>query len=514
MPAPHFEQTEASSEERLPLRFGRSEDFGCIEAFLRRTGYTEENLCRILRIPEICDFGKLNPDTFVADPQEPEALVLLIRVFFLLQEAPARKTESCIPGDVVEVLQGLDLLRCTRSNAPTFYSSVWLYPVETLILASDRNKDLQDAVFPAISPLSYRFLKRMSRSPASEALDLCSGSGVAAMLLSQHCERVIASDVSARAVHFAKFNCQLNRCNQVKAVESNFYSALDGKTFDRIVAHPPYVPSLSNAVVWRDGGATGEEPIRRIVAGLPQFLCSGGTFYAACGGFDTKDQTLEHRVRSWLGPSHGLFDVLFAVEFDKSPWHLAVDSRSTPTAHSEAGSQRLLERFSEIGALNFVTGSLVIYRRTEAETSLPREPLTLRAQLSPMTDGSCFDTSLRWWRWLGPTQSLEALGQLKPRLGSTLRVNITHVVQDQELVAAAFLLESSQPFHAESKVDPEMVQVLLRCDGNTSLTEIFQIAREASLIPENLPLPDFLKFGAKMIERGYLEIDPSVLDPS
>jgi hypothetical protein len=129
-----------------------------------------------------------------------------------------------------------------------------------------------------------------------------------------------------------------------------------------------------------------------------------------------------------------------------------------------------------------------------------------------MTDGASFDTSLRWRRWLGPTQSPESLGQLKPRIGSTLRVNVTHMVHEQALVPAAFHLESFQPFHAESKVDPAMVQVLLKCDGNTSLTELFQIAREASLVPETLTLPDFLKFGAKMIERGYLEIDMSCLD--
>jgi hypothetical protein len=208
-----------------------------------------------------------------------------------------------------------------------------------------------------------------------------------------------------------------------------------------------------------------------------------------------------------------LFDVLFAVEFDKSPWHLAVDNRSNPAADPQEGSERLLERFKEIGALNFVTGALVIYRRAESEVSLRREPLTLRTQLSPLTDGACFDSCLRWWRWLGRTQSPEALGELKPRLGSTLRVNITHVVQEQELVPVAFLLESSQPFHSESKVDPEMVQVLLRCDGKTSLGELFQIARDASLIPGNLALLDFLKFGAKMIERGYLEVDRLPMPP-
>jgi len=490
----------------LPLKLGTPEAFSRIQSFLRSAGYNEANLCGLLGIERICDFEQVDLNRLPGDTGKAALLSLLTRVFFLLQEAPASEIKSLIPEDVLESMQTLDLLPRGDGKA-AFESRVWLYPMEELLLASDRNKNLPDAVFPAISPLSYRFLKRMSRSSVPSALDLCSGSGVAALTLSQHCERVIASDVSPRAFHFARFNCLLNDRSNVAVLESDFYASLGAETFNRIVAHPPYVPSLSNAVVWRDGGATGEEPIRRIVAGLPQYLRSGGAFYAACGGFDTKEKTFEQRVRSWLGSAHGEFDVLFAVEFDKSPWHLAVNQGSTQAGDFQENRQRLLEQFSEIGAVSFVAGALVIERRTGKETQPDREPLTLRTQLSPLTDGTCFDTYLGWWRWVCRPEAPQELAQLKPRLGSTLRVNITHVVSEQELLPIAFVIEALRPFRAETKVDPEMVQVLLRCDGKTSLAELFEMARAESLVPERFTLVDFLKFGAKMIERGYLEID-------
>lgn len=495
-----------------PLLLSSYESCAATRSFLEKAGYNEANVCKFLGIERICDFEQVDFGRLPAEEVEPTPLGLLIRVFFLLQEAPVAEIESAIPEDVVKTMQALDLLRRSEDGKPQFYSSVWLYPAEDLVLASDRAKDLQDAVFPAISPLSFRFLKRMSRSPATAALDLCSGSGVAALLLSQHCPQVIASDVSPRAVHFAKFNCLLNGRDHVTAVESDLYSALQGKTFDRIVAHPPYVPSLSNAVIWRDGGATGEEPLRHIVEGLPAFLRRGGTFYASCGGFDTIEHKFEHRIRDWLGPAHGQFDVLFAVEFDKSPWDLAVASSSRPEV--DPGGQRLLERFTEMRAQNFAAGSLLIYRRTESESRPPVQALTQRTQLSPMTDGSCLDAYLLWWRWLSSTESPAALGHLKPRLGASLRVKIDHVVVEHELVPCSIVLESSRPFQAETKVEPEMVQVLLRCDGETSLLELHGIARQASWVPENLTLPDFLKFSARMIERGYLEVDASALDPN
>jgi len=227
-----------------PLRLLGPEAFSAALSFLERAGYNEANVCEFLEIDRICDFEQVDFSRFSkAVPTEASPLSLLVQVFFLLQDVPAHEIEFAFSNDEVEVLQTLDLLR--RTEGHLFSSTVWLYPVEGLILASDRDKHLQDAVFPAISPLSYRFLKRMSRSPAVEALDLCSGSGVAALLLGKYCQHVIAADVSPRAVHFARFNCQLNSGSHVNAVESDFYSALEGRTFDRIVAHPPYVPSLS-----------------------------------------------------------------------------------------------------------------------------------------------------------------------------------------------------------------------------------------------------------------------------
>ena len=490
----------------LPLKLGAPETFLHLHSFLRSAGYSEANLCGLLGLERICDFQQVDLNRLPGDRGEAALLSLLARVFFLLQEVPAAEIQSLIPEDVLESMLALDVL-APADGKGAFESRVWLYPIEELLLASDRTKNLPDAVFPAISPLSYRFLKRMSRISVPSALDLCSGSGVAALTLSQQCKQVVASDVSPRAIHFARFNCLLNHRSNVSVLGSDLYASLGAETFDRIVAHPPYVPSLSNAVVWRDGGATGEEPIRRIVAGLPQYLRPGGAFYAACGGFDTKEKPFELRVRDWLGSANGNFDVLFALEFDKSPWHLAVNQGSIQADDLHENQQRLLEQFSELGALSFVAGALVIERRIGEEKQRNREPLTVRTHLSPLTDGACFDNYLGWLRFVCRPEAPRELAQLKPRLGSTLRVNITHEVKEQQLLPIAFIVEAQRPFRAQTKVEAEIVRVLLRCDGKASLAELFEAARVDSLVPEKFTLVDFLQFGAKMIERGYLEIE-------
>jgi len=519
MPTPHLEQTASSAEERMPLKFGRSEDFAGIEAFLRHTGYGEENLCRILRIPEICDFGKLNPDTFAADPQEPEALVLLIRIFFLLLDVPETEVRRLIPASTLDSLLTLDLIRpaggapaaaASMDGQGSFWAPVWLYPVGDFFVVSDKEKSLPDSVFPAVSPLTFRFLKRIDTASASESLDLCCGSGVAALVLSLHSRRVIASDVSTRSAHFTRFNCRLNSRSNIQVLESDLYAALGNEMFDRIVAHPPYVPSLSNLVVWRDGGETGETLIRSIVEGLGRHLRPGGAFHSACGGFDTMQEDFEQRVRSWLGEGHAAFDVLFGLEFEKSPWQLATELAGGTVNSSNENLRRLLEVFASLGAKKFVIGSLYLERRPEIESD-PLPPFTLRKQLSPQAGGTCVRHFLRSLRWLGRLGRLTDLQQVKPKLAPTFRVRITHQVQQQELVPASFVAETARPFQVETRLESDMISILLKCDGETSFSELFQGAQEARSLPEQVTLQVFLQFGVRMLELGYLELDESTL---
>ena len=141
-----------------------------------------------------------------------------------------------------------------------------------------------DVVFPAIFRGTLRFLRVISKSPGEEALDLCSGTGIGSLVLSRHVRRVVASDLTARATHFARFNRLLNGCENVEVVQGDLYEPVEERTFDRIVAHPPYVPALSETHVFRDAGETGESVLERIVAGLPRHLRLGGTFYGLSAG--------------------------------------------------------------------------------------------------------------------------------------------------------------------------------------------------------------------------------------
>src|SRR5262249_57650861 len=59
--------------------------------------------------------------------------------------------------------------------------------------------------------------------------------------------------------------------------------------------------ATGDTMVYRDGGATGEEVTRRVIEGVPTHLLPGGSCVILCVSRDTEEQTFEQRAGDWLG---------------------------------------------------------------------------------------------------------------------------------------------------------------------------------------------------------------------
>src|SRR5439155_22250135 len=117
---------------------------------------------------------------------------------------------------------------------------------------------------------------------------------------------------------FADFNRRINGISNFVASAGDLYEPAGGLTFDRIVAHPPYVPVYRPQLIFDSGGQDGEQIVRRIIEGLPRYLRPGGRFTALTMGSDRgdsdqgrsdRDHPFEHRLREWLGSREAEFDV-------------------------------------------------------------------------------------------------------------------------------------------------------------------------------------------------------------
>jgi len=501
---------------------GSATDFARAASLLRGAQFDEPTLLRLFGIETMADVGSVRQDQLAAVGAQSATLLVLVRLFLFLEAVPRQEIEALVDADVLASLSRLDLIREAPGPDGTaaYCAPVLLYPVADLLIASDRQGAWDssgtlpppDVVFPAIFVGTLRFLRVISKTPARDALDLCAGTGIGALVLSRHVQHVVSADITARASHFTQFNRLLNDRENVEVVQGDLYEPVRDRTFDRIVAHPPYVPAFPRETqVYRDGGETGEIVLQRIVEGLPRHLRPGGTFYAVSAGWDSAVGPFETRVRRWLGDQADEFDVIFAQHEELKPEQLSRLLVQKARVEDPGLDARWRRQFADAGLERNVYGAIAVHRAASGPAGAPRRAITARTKLSSATDGACFEAALRWHRWRATQEDrgtlAQALLETRPRLGSSLRARVTYAPRDGRLGLAEALLEADRPFRAATGIDPWMLKLVARFDGTQPAAAVYRSAREAAELPDGFGPEDFATLVGMMIERGYVEVE-------
>jgi methylase of polypeptide subunit release factors len=386
----------------MPLRFASSDDYARVVAALREADFNEETICRTLKLSDMSDLGAAGFDNTDLSGTQP-LLALFIRIFLFFEFVSRFELELLLDSSTFDSFLALDILRPVDESQSAYYTPVFLYPVANLYITSDRPVDLngsvwepEDWVFPAIFEETLQFLRLLITSPADHALDLCAGSGIAALVLGQNAGNAVAVDITSRATRYAHSNGILNQCPNVEALQGDLYSAVAGRTFDRIVAHPPYVPALNDQLIYRDARETGEYLVRRIIEGLPQYLRAGGTYFGLSLNIDTEDLPFEERARQWLGDARHEFDLVFAVGEERTLESIIQRVGERDPSLDATDLARMRQALSNIKATRFIYGALAARRRMPEEQ---REPFTLRVKMNDATAGADFEEALRSRSW-------------------------------------------------------------------------------------------------------------------
>ena len=116
--------------------------------------------------------------------------------------------------------------------------------------------------------------------PVELALDLGTGCGIQAMHAARHAKRVIATDISKRALELAEFNAKLNGITNVEFRLGSLFEPLT-ETFGHVVSNPPFVitPRAAQGVPayeYRDGGMVGDAIVATVIKDVERYLEPGG----------------------------------------------------------------------------------------------------------------------------------------------------------------------------------------------------------------------------------------------
>jgi SAM-dependent methyltransferase len=191
-------------------------------------------------------------------------------------------------------------------------SKISLFPCYNKFIVTDRavkNTAINQVMW--LWGESYLLGGQVKRSPRRRAIDLGTGSGVHAILASDHCESVVAVDINPRAIEFARFNSALNGINNIEFTLSDLFNSVDS-TCDLLLANPPYAPdsaALAGDNFW-SGGLEGTDILRRIVEAIPDRLDPAGACHIVALYPNPTGTTIRDHFGRWLAGTLDRYEVL------------------------------------------------------------------------------------------------------------------------------------------------------------------------------------------------------------
>lgn len=214
-----------------------------------------------------------------------DPVALLVRAFTLARPVPASRLDEALPRTTAA---GLVELGLARREGDQVRATVDLRPYadesHTWWVVSDLGELALGRALPTdhvlgIGGASTTLASWTPRRRVACALDLGTGCGIQALHLTDHCDRVVATDLADRALLVARFNAALN--NQDWDVRGgDLLEPVAGETYDLVVSNPPFVitPRVAGvpAYEYRDAGAEGDQVVERLVRALPAHLAPGG----------------------------------------------------------------------------------------------------------------------------------------------------------------------------------------------------------------------------------------------
>lgn len=236
---------------------------------------------------------------------------------------------------------------------------------EGLLIASDLLGPSQPAdVVMGASPAARRVDRLTTRRRVRTALDLGTGPGIQALRAAPHSERVVAVDVSERALAFARFNIALNGVDNVELRQGSWFEPVEGERFDLIVANPPYVVSPDTELLYRDGDLPADAVTEKLVQEAPAHLEDDGFAHVMGNWIHGREEDWRAPLERWVAGSGCdalllRYPVLDLVHY-AAHWNLLRASEGAPPFL--AAVDRWLDYYRKEG-IEAISDGMVVLRR-------------------------------------------------------------------------------------------------------------------------------------------------------
>jgi SAM-dependent methyltransferase len=244
-----------------------------------------------------------------------EPLATLVALFLLGDPVPASVAQAAFPTLGLEGARAGGLVALDDTGTVTAvvdlrpYGFVDTVGVGEWWIASDLGElasggALREDHVLGIGGASTTLSGLMMSEPVDTALDLGTGCGIQALHATRHARRVVATDISERALAIAAFNARLNEVDGIEFRLGSLFEPVAGERFDHIVSNPPFVITPRAEGVpeyeYRDGGMVGDALVREVVRGAADHLVPGGAAQLLGNWEYRHGRDAFDRIREWL----------------------------------------------------------------------------------------------------------------------------------------------------------------------------------------------------------------------
>lgn len=278
-------------------------DAARMRAFLTESGYDESSLQKMLGVSKPPAADEFSQMLFIT--RGGSAMNVLTRLFLMGADVETSAVDEYLPDWFREIGLTHGLLEKLEDR---YRSAVVIVPYGEFFVVSDAfavlgGDEAAEFVLPA-STHSAKFLQQvMIPARVDDALDLGCGAGLHALHLSMQAKHVVASDISERAIAYARFNADLNGRDNIECIVSDRFAGLQDKKFDLIISNPPFVPSPGESYTYRDNAGELDEFCAALLPEAAAHLNDGGHLQMLCEWVEIHGQAWQDRVKPWIEPT-------------------------------------------------------------------------------------------------------------------------------------------------------------------------------------------------------------------
>ena len=429
-------------------------------AALARLGYTEESVEKLLGE----DGTAAGPEDIAVFSRRLPGTPLGTALRLLLLQVPIGEAEGAVAlgGDAVDALLALGLV--VAGNG-TLVSRSRIMPVENLLLAFDGFSTADDphGYVSTFSPTTAWLTALTPRRRVARAVDIGTGNGAHALLAARHSDRVIATDLNARALAYTEINAAMNGLDNIESRLGSLFEPVAGERFDLITCNAPFVVSPESRWQYRDSGMHSDELSELLVRQAAAALAPDGYASLLVSWVAESEEEPDDRVHAWIegsGCDAWVLGLSSADPLDHAfSWnnHLVDDQQALGAALDEWTAF-----FRSIGVGWITEGAVLLHRRDGSDHAVRVDPI----DEDDLGDaGDQIERAFAAHAYLATIRGDEAMLDEQFKLVEHVRLDRSYDTEGGE-AATVVLHEGTWP---ELEINSETADVLASLDGNVTL---------------------------------------------